>query len=159
MRSLAHHTRQFLRLSWRHKLGLAQAMLAMPVIALLMRVMGYRRAKNLLHRLSAGAPQNPSADIANPDVWTTTQLAAFAGKHTPGRPSCLVRSLALWWMLRGQGIASEIRIGVRPAQAGKTGIDAHAWVELNGQILNDSPATVSQFAVFDKMPDLPLNAF
>lgn len=159
MHSLAHHARQFWRLSWRNKLGLAQAMFAMPAIALLMRVMGYRRAKSLLHRLSAGAPQNPSASSASPEVWTTAQLAAFAAKHSLGRPSCLARSLALWWMLRGRGIASEIRIGVRPAQAGKTGIDAHAWVELNGQILNDSPATIAQFAVFEAMPDLPLNAF
>ena len=148
-----------MRLELRHKLALARAMLAMPGAALLMRVMGYRRVKKLLARLSAGAPQKPSATPNDPDLRMTVQLASFAAKHTLGKPSCLTRSLVLWWMLREQGLPSEMRIGERPAEAGKPGIRAHAWLELDGTVLNDSPTHVSAFAVFDKMPDLPLNAF
>lgn len=157
--SLFHHARRFWRLRWRHKLVLAQAMFAMPSIALLMRVMGYRPAKNALWRLTSRRAQNPSTPLSDPDLQNTVQLAAFAAKHTIGTPTCLTRSLALWWMLRAQGIPTEIKIGVRSAQAGSGAIEAHAWVEKDGCVLNDSPAAIRTFAVFDVIPDLPLSAF
>lgn len=157
--SFLRHARRFWRLRWRHKLVLAQAMLAMPAVALLMRVMGYRPAKNLLWRLTARRAQNPSTPWSDPNLQNTVQLAAFAADHTIGKPTCLTRSLVLWWMLRGQGIPTEIKIGVRPARAGGQKIEAHAWLEKDDRVLNDSPAAIRTYAVFDTIPDLPLNAF
>jgi hypothetical protein len=49
-------------------------------------------------------------------------------------PTCLHRSLTLWWLLRRQGVASELRIGVRKEQGR---FEAHAWVERAGVALND----------------------
>ena len=47
---------------------------------------------------------------------------------------CLEESLALWWLLRRNGIDPDFRIGVRTI----TGrFESHAWVEYQGMVLND----------------------
>jgi hypothetical protein len=58
------------------------------------------------------------------------------------RAQCLHRSLVLHKWLRDTGYPSELRIGVR-----KDGnqLHAHAWVEMAGCILNDSPNALRPF--------------
>jgi len=78
-------------------------------------------------------------DAAGRVGWAVTRAAHYG----LFRPRCLVRSLALQRMLRRRGVhTSTLRIGVR--WDGGT-LAAHAWVELGGQVLGDSPAYVSQF--------------
>jgi hypothetical protein len=62
------------------------------------------------------------------------------------RPTCLEESLALWYFLRRQGIPSKLRIGVRKI-ADK--FEAHAWVEYQGQALNQSDEPHKHYAAFD----------
>jgi hypothetical protein len=52
----------------------------------------------------------------------------------------------LWWMLRRQGIHGELHIGARK-QGGR--FEAHAWVELDGRILNDDVGVHQHYARFD----------
>ncbi len=54
----------------------------------------------------------------------------------PWRPRCLQRSLVLFRLLRAQGDAAELVIGLpeRP-----TSHDAHAWVELDGHDVGPWP--------------------
>ena len=56
--------------------------------------------------------------VRNYITWTER-----AGRYMPGG-SCLARSLALVWLLRGHGMAADLRIGVTDADA----FEAHAWV-------------------------------
>lgn len=60
-------------------------------------------------------------------------------------PTWLHRSLTLWWLLGRQGIASELRIGVRKEQGR---FEAHSWVEYEGVTLNDELDVGSRFAAF-----------
>ncbi len=48
--------------------------------------------------------------------------------------TCLERSLTLWWMLRRQGIPSEIHFGGRLED---DVLEAHAWLEVDGVALTD----------------------
>jgi hypothetical protein len=57
----------------------------------------------------------------------------------PGRALCLQRSAITACLLRQKGIAARIVIGVRPVP-----FLAHAWVEVNGAVVNDFPR-VRQF--------------
>lgn len=60
------------------------------------------------------------------------------------RPSCLVRTLALSRLLERAGIpGARVRIGVR-AREGH--FEAHAWLELAGVVLGDSPHRVATFS-------------
>jgi hypothetical protein len=65
-----------------------------------------------------------------------------AARYQPVRAECLHRSLALHWWLRREGLASRLQIGVRKESGD---LAAHAWVELDGQVVNDHPAAVARF--------------
>jgi len=54
----------------------------------------------------------------------------------PDDPTCLVRSLVLFRLLREQGDGAELVIGL-PEQA--TSHEAHAWVELDRRVVGPPP--------------------
>jgi hypothetical protein len=66
-------------------------------------------------------------------------------RHSPFRGNCLSRSLTLWWLLRQQGLEGTLRIGTR-FKDGQ--FQAHAWVEYDGQPLNEEPQVYYTFTVF-----------
>lgn len=62
------------------------------------------------------------------------------------RAYCLQRSTVTTWMLRRRGIAAELVIGFRPVP-----VDSHAWVEVQGQVVNDRPQYQKFFRVLDRL--------
>ncbi len=60
---------------------------------------------------------------------------------------CLERSLALQQLLSGDGVRSELRIGVRKE---RERLSAHAWVEIDGEIVSDSVDRRHDFVVLSK---------
>ena len=54
--------------------------------------------------------------------------------------------MTLWWLLRSAGIDGELHIGARKKDAK---FEAHAWVELKGTVLNDSPDIHEHYTRFD----------
>jgi hypothetical protein len=61
------------------------------------------------------------------------------------RANCLQQTLVLWFLLRRDGIDSEICFGTRK-QAGQ--VQAHAWVELFGIPLNEDKEVCEYFPPF-----------
>jgi len=57
--------------------------------------------------------------------------------------------------LRRQGIDSDIRIGVRRGTFGQ--VEAHAWIEWNGEVLNDCADIAAQYAPFNGAISTALN--
>ncbi len=76
-----------------------------------------------------------------------SELVKLANWHSHLRVSCLRESLALWGLLRQHGYAPYIRVGVTSP---REGFAAHAWVELDSEILNDTVEVVSQYTVFEQ---------
>ena len=72
-----------------------------------------------------------------------TWYVDVASRHPLRWARCLQRSLALCMWLEARGFRPILRIGVR--KNGKE-LDAHAWVEENGRILNDGPMVEKEFA-------------
>ena len=66
-----------------------------------------------------------------------------AARHPLPWARCLQRSVALCLWMESEGIRPELKIGVR--KNGGT-LVAHAWVEYHGQVLNDSPDRLREFA-------------
>lgn len=58
---------------------------------------------------------------------------------------CLQRSLALSLWMDDNGLNPVLKFGVRKTA---DGIDAHSWVEYQGEVLNDSQFVKAEFAVF-----------
>ena len=88
---------------------------------------------------------HPPAERAAKDVARTACVVSAAARYGIVRSTCLERSLALWWFLGRQGLASSVRIGTRK----NAGLEAHAWVEFDGWALNEVEDPRTQYAGFD----------
>ena len=116
-------------------------MLALPVVSLGLRAFGYVRMRRWIERASSRSHAPPVADeLARGE--RLARLAAIAGRHGPLEASCLRQSLLVYGLLRRRGSAPELKIGVRREDAG---IAAHAWVELAGVSLDQTPRNHSPF--------------
>lgn len=58
---------------------------------------------------------------------------------------CLQRSAATVYLLRRHGVAAELVIGAQAMP-----FKAHAWVEVQGRIVNDRPYLAEKYAVLDR---------
>ena len=61
-------------------------------------------------------------------------MVRLAATYGPFRTKCLPRAVVLWALLQRHGFDAEVQLGVR--QAGR-GLEAHAWVELDGVSLDE----------------------
>lgn len=127
---------------WR---AMVEAALLLPATGASLRVGGLRRTWRWLNR-PAAAPADAPADLIDP---VADAVAAVAYRFPLYHPSCLTRALVLRHLLRRRGIPAELRLGVSTTGGQFT---AHAWVEHDGQVLNDSPAITRQYAPLD-LPD------
>jgi hypothetical protein len=58
---------------------------------------------------------------------------------------CLQRSAATARLLKKHGVAAQLVIGAQ-----RLPFKAHAWVEVNGQVVNDKPYVAEIYAVLDR---------
>lgn len=58
---------------------------------------------------------------------------------------CLQRSAATTCLLRRHGVSAELAIGAQ-----HTPFRAHAWVEVDGRVINDKPYVSETYAVVDR---------
>jgi hypothetical protein len=119
------------------------------VISLSLRIRGFRATQQSLQDFSFfSKPKTsfPEKVSEREQVVTAVRMVNAAERYGLTRPTCLEKSLALWWLLRRQGITSSIRIGARTAQ-GK--LEAHAWVECKGAALNEPADEHRHYATFD----------
>ncbi len=74
------------------------------------------------------------------------QAVAEACVWYPKHAFCLQRSWVTSLLLRRHGIDSRIVIGFRPAP-----LDSHAWVEVDGKVVNDRPQYQKFYQVLDRL--------
>ena len=122
-----------------------RASVVLPLISISLRWRGFRKTKaSLEHFLSLPyRSQNPEAQAR---AALTAQMVRAAARHGIGDPACLQVSLALWWLLARQGIASDLRVGIRKDEEK---FEAHAWVECGGATLNDPEVKHHHYDAFD----------
>ena len=121
-----------------------RALVMLPLVALSLRWRGFRATQASL-RLLLSQNSTPSASSANVAAMSAHMVNA-ADRYGLVHPSCLVKSLTLWWLLAKQGAASELRLGIRKRE-GK--FEAHAWVEHAGLALNEPEEHHQHYAAFD----------
>ena len=63
----------------------------------------------------------------------------------PKQALCLQRSFVTTYLLRKHGVAAHMVLGAQ-----KLPFKAHAWVEVNGRVVNDKPYTAEMYAVLDR---------
>ncbi len=96
-----------------------------------------------LHRRVRNFPLRRVAADAN-----ATNIVSFALEVAccfyPKQALCLQRSAVLVKLLRAKGVSAHMTIGVQ-----KLPFRAHAWVEVDGQIINDRLASREDFLVLE----------
>jgi hypothetical protein len=75
-------------------------------------------------------------------VWAVDEACLWYFK----RVLCLQRSAVTTCLLRRQGVAAELVIGFRPVP-----MDSHAWVEVDGEVVNDRPQYKKFFHALDRL--------
>jgi len=123
-----------------------RALLLLPLVSLSLRWRGFRGTQATLERfLSNGRAGQDSAEVSK-RAALTAHMVAVADRRGLVHPSCLAKSLTLWWLLGRQGIAADLRIGIRKENEK---FAAHAWVERNGAALNELEEHHRHYAAFD----------
>ncbi|HKD51362.1 MAG TPA: lasso peptide biosynthesis B2 protein [Candidatus Acidoferrum sp.] len=125
---------------------LLRALVMLPLVALSLRFRGFDATRSTLRKtISSVTPQTDSVSLSK-QIALTAHMMNAADRHGLVHPSCLVKSLTLWWLLGRQGIGSELRVGVR--KEGRN-LEAHAWVEREGIALNEPEERHHHYAAFD----------
>jgi len=123
-----------------------QAVILLPVIATFLRFRGFKKAKDALQAQLPSSSLQKENEKAVPAVQRTCRMISAAARHGIAHPTCLVESLALWYLLQKQGIPADFRIGVRKLT---NKFEAHAWVEFGGVALNQPEEPHRHYAAFD----------
>ena len=123
------------------------ALFTLPMIALSLKLSGFKQTKNIMSRFVPTRMGNISAreqDLSRAKLISCA--VAIAGNHGIYHANCLKQSLLLWWLLARRGINTEIKFGAQKTPDIAFGV--HAWVEYDGEDLGNSSDLQHQFLVF-----------
>ena len=121
-------------------------MFLLPVVAASLKTVGLQRTQSWLAG-NALAPMRPATAQTRSDVRRAAQMVAVACRRHPLRSNCLPRAVVLWSLLQRRGIGADVRIGVRYDTQGQ--FESHAWLEWNGEVLNDAADVAEQYLPFN----------
>ena len=123
-----------------------RATVLLPLVAVSLHLRGFRATQAALQRFLSNANPEHDPALLSKNAAMTAHMVSAADRHGLVHPSCLAKSLTLWWLLERQGIASHLRIGIRK-EVEK--FEAHAWVEREGTALNEPEKHHHHYATFD----------
>jgi hypothetical protein len=123
-----------------------RAVALLPLVTWSLQWRGFGLTQAALQRFLPNL--NPEQDVAFGSTASavTAHLVNAADRHGLVHPSCLAKSLTLWWLLGRQGIRTHLRIGIRKE---KEKFEAHAWVERDGAALNEPDEHHHHYVAFD----------
>jgi hypothetical protein len=133
--------RKIARLSYHDYLVLGETIAFAIPVELGLRLVGFDRLVRRLGRV--GRVRQP----VMLDGERAARLVEAVSRLYPFNPTCLKKSLVLFWMFRRRGLPADLRIGVRKVSGE---LEAHAWIEQEGRVLFDED-TARDFA------PMPLN--
>jgi len=121
-----------------------------------LRLIGFRRWERVLAVFAPPAHTTVPAQSASVDesALLIARMQEAAARNLFFRANCLEQSLVLWWLLQRRGIDAALRIGARKES---DRFEAHAWVVLDSQVLNDASAEHRHFVPFER-PILSMEA-
>lgn len=151
---MSNKWRKFRQLTGAERRLLAMVLLLLPLIAASLRFVGLRRLQHVLDWLPSFGSGWDDRNL-NDRIQATARMVSVAVWNGLYRANCLSQSLTLWWLLKRQGIRSDLRIGVRKADGE---FQAHAWVEHQGCVLNDVDDVADSYLPFAGSLDLQLRS-
>ena len=107
------------------------------VVRLALIVLDFQKTAAIVNRWSGAGELRISKPARVEETKYTVSLAAA---FIPARILCLERSLVLYYELKRGGVPAAHRLGVRAYP-----FAAHAWVELDGSPVNETPDFLKDF--------------
>jgi hypothetical protein len=145
---------KFSKLSRNERMQLIQAILILPVIHIALLTLGYSRLQEMLVKLTQlKLNRNSQSEAENlRRARDISGIVSIAAQHGFFRATCLRRSILIWWLLLREGISSRICFGTRIVNHQ---LEAHAWVELLGVVINDlTQIRQHYFVLEDELPSI-----
>lgn len=105
---------------------------------------GFARVRGACGRLPRGRAATEPLAVA----FHLARLVDGTARRWPVRANCLARSVVLWAWLRVRGVDSELWFGVRRSAPPSDDIEAHAWVAIDGTVVNDTADVAERYAPF-----------
>lgn len=138
---------RFLRLPFFEKACFLQAWLLLPLTALALRIVRLQRWQWLLDSMPGKGQATPGSHDPLQKAQAVARMVRAAARRLPFQPNCLERSVVLACLLERRGIPASVRMG---SQLTGKQLQAHAWVECAGQILNDVDDIHLQYRPFER---------
>jgi hypothetical protein len=118
-----------------------------------LRLRGFKKTKQSLQsRLLRTGVEVGSKENEPKVVAKTCRMVKAAARYGIVRATCLEESLVLWYLLQKQNVQAHLRIGVRKLPEE---FEAHAWVEFQGQALNQTIEHLHYAAFEDAFSEMP----
>jgi Transglutaminase-like superfamily len=104
-----------------------------------LRAGGFARLHSWLRRVPVHAPGRVTSSDA---VWAVDEACVWYVR----RAACLQRSVVATWLMRRHGVPATLVIGCRSLP-----FESHAWVEVDGAVVNDRAQYPRVFTVLDRI--------
>ena len=145
--------RVFFNLDFVTKLRIAYFSLAIPAIAISIRLLGFRKTRGLLAfstKLLLKLTPAPALGHEQRTQILKEILRAMkiAIRHAPYSGNCLSRSLSLHTITQRHAIPTSLQIGTKIENGD---FSAHAWVEFQDTPLNDSSNIGEIYQAFESI--------
>jgi len=115
---------------------LVTSAILLPLTALGLHLFGLKRTQQFMKYFTPATPKtSPRKEEELKYGQLVARMVSVAANHGLYRTNCLKKSLVLWWLLKRKGIEADLHIGVQ--KKGEL-LDAHSWVDINGNVLIDN---------------------
>jgi hypothetical protein len=121
-------------------------MVLLPMTRAAFRIVGVRRWNSLLAKaIPRGIPLRTVTPELLVETKDVARMVTAASREGYFHGKCLEKSVVLWFLLSRKRVPAELRIGVRQSA---NGFEAHAWVEVQGTIVNDTEDVLHNYVPF-----------
>ena len=133
---------KFLELSNKNKVVFIFSIIFFTIFQIIYKLLNLKKTINIIEKLKKLRTTNKSYNYSK--LENTLKVIYTAQNNTIFNTTCLEKSLFLYALLSILGIESKIVIGVNK---NIQEFNAHAWVEYDGQIINDQLSKISDYKI------------
>ncbi|OLT60718.1 lasso peptide biosynthesis B2 protein [Moorena bouillonii] len=133
--------RKFLRLTSRERQLVINTFILLGLIRLGLWLLPFQTLRRLIAKISQPSLQAQGVNQTN--LSKIVGAVNLSSRYMPGGVKCLARALTTQVLMSRCGYSPQLRIGVAKGEGGK--LEAHAWVENQGQVVIGYLKDLSRF--------------
>ena len=125
------------------------ALFLLPIVSLSLRIFGFNNVYRFMLDKKSSRSQPPKTVLEeNDEINEIVSVVNRAHWRFFRGITCLPKNLVLWWLLKERGIKTRLVIGVKRST---DGIIGHAWIEQNGELINEKRKVADEYTVIQEI--------